>query len=95
MIKKSAITVIVIITGSLAQAQQNTLKTVPIQNVRVGGEIGRRIELTLENNLEELDVDKAGTASLCKRKSCIQSCLHGHTKGIKGVLQVCWRCSAG
>ena len=34
------------------------LEPVPVNNVRVGGEIGRRIDLALENNILPLDVDK-------------------------------------
>jgi len=34
------------------------LTPVPVEDVRVGGEIGRRIDLVLKNNIQPLDVDK-------------------------------------
>jgi uncharacterized protein len=46
----------------------NPLLPVPSQNIKAGGEIGRRIEMTLDHNLLALDVEKDFLEPLRKRE---------------------------
>ncbi len=54
---------------AFASKTQDQLTPIGITNIHVGGEIGRRIGVTIENNILRLDVDKDFLPSFQKKKS--------------------------
>ncbi len=49
--------ILLLFTGA-AKCSANSLEPVDIRNVKVGGEIGRRIDITIKNNVLVIDTDK-------------------------------------
>ena len=63
-----------LLAGVLAEAPQaaraaDALQSLDLRQVRVEGEIGRRIDITLHNNLLMIDVEKDFLAPFRKRKA--------------------------
>lgn len=49
---------VLLVSGSLFAQQKDLLEPLDIRQVKVGGEIGRRIDITIQNNLLALDASK-------------------------------------
>lgn len=50
--------IVLLVAGGPPAMAEDLLRPVPLDQVRVGGEIGRRIAVTIDNNLLNLDLDK-------------------------------------
>ena len=59
--------VVVVALGSVA-GTTDVLRPVDIRSVEVGGEMGRRIDVTVENNLLVIDLEKDFLAPFLKRE---------------------------
>jgi len=59
----------VLLAGPAAQASENVLRPIDPRQVKVGGEIGRRIDITIEKNLLAIDVERDFLAPFRKKDS--------------------------
>jgi hypothetical protein len=75
--------------GDAGQATRDQLAPLDLANVKVGGEIGRRIEVTVTNNILRLDVDKDFLPAF-QRKDGQDGSYKGFGKFMDGVVRLAY-----